>query len=259
MADDAVVTQQTDTPPASTSFLATQVAGVPLPPNPDAPAAEPDDSTFDASAFEVDFGLPEGTLSGVTSQEDAVAKVREYADSLLAAGILAPSDMPAAEPPKPTTPPVDPASAPTGNAEYDKLRAEFNEFKASIQQQQQASAAAQIHSAVQQLNSRIDAEVDKWNSERYGTSKKRSYKQVKALKEFRDLVATHLAGYQATQRATPQIEAVLRQARAFDDPDFNPRPAPAKPTQPPLGTPGAARGGDDSLPRNIHVATFGRR
>jgi hypothetical protein len=227
---------------------------------PSTETATTDETTdaFDSSTFEVEYGLPEGTLKGVTDEESALQAVRDYTDKLLTAGLTVPQQQAAqAITGQTAAKPADSADKkPSGNVELDALRAELVEVKSTIQQFTQAAQQQQI----QELQRRIAAEVDRWDSPKYGKGQARNYNQIKAVRELQELVSTHVAGYVATGRNAPAVESVLRQVRVFHDEGFKPGQQKATPAkQAPLGTPGGqAKAAGDGEPRSIHHALMGR-
>lgn len=220
------------------------------------------ESQFDAATFESDYGLPKGTLGDAKDENAAMEALRGYTDRLLAAGV--------------NFKPVSPAATDGGNVSQkteksDTKPAEGKEEDVpawaqkiidrqnALEQQSQQSQQAQFQNQMRDLDGRIMAEIDSWESPRYGTSQSRGYKQTQSLQELGQLIRTQAAGYLAQGQTPPRIETLLRQVRAFHDPDYTPGKKAAPAEAKPLGTPGAsgARATEEE-PRSIHHAFASR-
>lgn len=220
---------------------------------------ETETDEFNPSEYEQTFGLPAGTLKDATDAESALAAVREYADRTLTAGLG--FDFQGQQKPAETKAAAKGAEDKSdgekgsGNAELDALRAELVEVKGMLQQ----NAQAQQQRMEQELERRISAEIDSWDSPKYGKSQSRNFNQTKADKEIRELMVTHITGLHAHGQPAPEVEKLLRQVRAFHDSDYS--PAAPKQKQAPLGTPNAAakQAQAGNAPRNIHEALMGNR
>lgn len=209
------------------------------------------DGEFNPAEYEASFGLPAGSLKDVTDADSALKVIREHTDKLLIAGLSAggAADLPTAEEkpaPKPKADDKKPVAS--GNAEIDALRAELAEVKGTIANQTKAQQQSQL----QELDRRILTEIDSWKSPKYGVGTTRNYKQVKATRALREILLTHVAGYQATGQPIPLVETALRQVRVHDDEDYKPV---VKKKDGALGTPGrSGKSGGDTTPANIHQA-----
>jgi len=221
------------------------------------------ESQFDAASFELDYGLPQGTLADAKDENAAMDALRGYTDRLLAAGIQL----------KPATPAKDSGdgspggAAPAQAAQPAEAKAGDNEPPAwakpiierinAIEQQSQTASQAHFQNQMRELDDRIMTEIDTWASPRYGTSQSRGYKQTQELQQLGQLIRTQAAGYLAQGQTPPRIETLLRQVRAFHDPDYKPGKPAAATT--PLGTPGAsASRATEEEPRSIHHAFASR-
>jgi len=211
---------------------------------------------FDASIFEVEFGLPEGSLKDAKSADDVMAIVRESVDKTLIAGLGQPA---------PTQQPAAPAGfqsaadviAKGGKKDGEgaaklapEIQAQFEAMQKRIDELEGASQRA----VAQDLERRLQKEIDSWKSDKYGSGKTRNFKQARAKKELEELIITHALGFRATGQAIPDVEVLARQVRAFDDDTY--KPTAKKPAQTPLGTPGTGKAdkGGAKEPRNIHEA-----
>lgn len=230
--------------------------------------AETDTSDdFDAAYFEAEFGMPEGSLAEAKTPQEATAIIKEYADSMLTAGFTykpEPQQMPqpgaqaASAPAKPAKKEGEKEGekpeAPS-NPELDALRAELQEVKSVLQ----SSVQAEQERLAQAVEQRLLAEIDKWESPKYGKGNKRNYNQIQAVKKLRDMAATHFRGYLATGKPVPSVEALMRQVRAFDDDTYTPGQKASQKPQETLGTPGSSRNREaDNQPSNIHTALMGK-
>lgn len=238
----------------------------------DSLASPPDTETveFDASTFEVDHGLPEGTLEGVTDGKAAVEKLREYTDKILSAGLMSSAQLSQADVSQKTQTgdTKDAATKAEGKADgkaeptdFEKFRSEIMQsVKAELRAAQEQAQRAQDAEMLRQIDSRIVAEIDSWNSPKYGSKDKRGYKELKAVRELRELAQTQYAGYVSQGKNSPPIETLMRQVRAFHDSDYTPSKKQATAAEKkPLGTPGTRSAGvDDGQPRTIHHAVFGK-
>lgn len=225
-------------------------------------ATQETESQFDAAAFELDYGLPQGTLGEAKDEAAAMEALRGYTDKLLAAGVNFNST---AKPQTPATPaqaddkkPATPASGEKAE-EAPAWAKPIIERLDKIEQQSQLAQQTQFQTQMAELDGRIVDEIDSWKSERYGTSESRGYKQTQAMNEIGQLLRTQAAGYLAQGKTPPRIETLLRQVRAFHDPDYTPGKK-ATPTEAkPLGTPGASGARPTSEePRSIHHAFAAR-
>ncbi len=224
---------------------------------------------FDASTYEESFGLPADTLKGVENAEDALEAIRGYTDKSLTTGLLSNSIEGATQAAAAAeaitgvetgmTTGVDTgaaskktASQASKNPELDALRAKVD----GMEKRETERVRLDLEARSSEIDSRVVAEIDKWASPKYGTTKSRNFKQAKDVKEFEDLVRTHILGHRAEGTQPPLVEKLLRQVRAFHDEDFNPKPVKDN-GDAVLGSPGtgsrAAKKGDDE-PRSIHQA-----
>lgn len=213
---------------------------------------------FNGNEYEQSFGLPAGTLKDVKDAESALAIIRSHTDKTLLAGdtYVGGATVPAAET---TAAKIGAAAAAApvtgGNPELDALRAEVNELKGDREKER---TAANHREVVEQLR-RFESEVDSWASPKYGVTGHRTYDQQRAYRGLMGLGSTHIAGYVATNQASPAPEHVARQVRVFDDKDYKPT---QNTTAKPVGTPGSgskAANASASEPRNIHEALMGSR
>lgn len=210
---------------------------------------------FDAAEWETQYGFEPGALADCKSAEEAIATIAEAADKTILAGL---TSKPAAEAdgsPFTQTKPDgkdEPGSGKTGNAEIDALKAELNLIKSEIGQSKAAAEQAQL----QQLEQRLDREIDKWASPKYGTGKNRNSKQYRQYQGFRDEMRSYVAGKIAMGKAVSNddLEAIARQVRVFHDDTYKPTAQKLAENQQPLGKPGTStdmRPGDKQ-PKNIY-------
>lgn len=241
--------------------------------NTDPNANQGDNSDFDASKMEVTYGLPEGTLQDVKTEDEANQRIREHVDKLLSAGLMARPNQ-GADPNANSGSDDSAAAAATkqgdaaagkegkddsGNTDMAAIQKKLQEMEQRFQQQEEEK----FNSLLQEAGRRLVAEVDSWESPKYGKGSNRNYNQLKAVEELRDLVTQHVAGAQVQGKNPPTIEAIARQVRKFHDDaatsnnkqDDKKDSGGRSSGQPPLGTPGGAnKQGDNSAPRNIHQA-----
>lgn len=215
-------------------------------------------NSFDAASIEEAFGLPAGTLKDVKDNDSALSAVREYTDKLTVAGIGVesplgkPAEAPAAKQAgQPAAPPAE-GDKPQylTKADIDKLFADRDK----AQQTQQTGAM------LTELDRRLEAEINSWASPKYGVGKQRTFKQVKAFNDLKDMIVTHIAGAATTGQQLPIGEVLARRVRLLDDETYKPTVAGAAAV--PLGTPGAAKAVTDANkdgPRNIHEAVMKRK
>ena len=254
---DETVNQETV--PVTTSVESTETPAAPSPP--ETPEA------FDAASYEASFGLPQGELDGVENAEDALVAIRNYTDKTLTAGLgVGQAPNPVVEAAKvakiANTVPAGKGvpetaikgASTTPNPELDELRAELKEVKDSLV----ATKKRDYDKAVAEINHRVEAEIDKWASPLYGTSKSRNYKQTKSKAELNELIQTHLAGFDVRGKTPPVVESLLRQVRTFHDDTYVPTVERVSAAET-LGAPGTGSniakktGG----PANIHEALMG--
>lgn len=206
-----------------------------------------DTGDFDPAAVAAMYGVPAGTLSGVEDMDGAISAIRSYTDQKLIAGLGADDDE--ETPPPPAKVAADDKKG--GNAEIDALRAELAEVKASVSKQ----FDRELKQKESELDRRIKAEIDSWQSPRYGVGKTRNFNQTKATKNLSKLLRTHIRGHEAGGEPLPLIEVLLRQVRVFDDDTFKPTTTKAA-DKGAVGTPGTSRETkeDKDAPRSIHHA-----
>ena len=210
---------------------------------------------FNPATLEATFGMPAGSLKDCKDQSEALDEIREYTDKVLIAGMGLEHTTGNVQKANETKATKAETKATGGNAELDALRAELVEVKQSIAKQTEAQEAR----VLAELDTRISSTIDSWKSPKYGVGKNRNFKQVKATRDLRQLLVTHVAGLQATGEPVVGVEMLLQRVRAFDDETFDPKKAGGA-TAHVLGTPGVgkdglAKGGtNDKLPRSIHHA-----
>lgn len=207
---------------------------------------------FDAERLEVDFGMAPGTLSEAKDEASAMEIIRQHADRILSAGftVSSPATQTTDVSPKTEKSDMKPVEKPAEKSATDIIMERLDRIEGRFQQAEQS----QFQQMLSEVDRRIIAEVDKWESPKYGTSKDRRFQQLAAVKELRELVATHVAGYAAQGKQAPVIESVLRQVRAFHDADFKPTKKPDATDKKPLGTPGTHAQPTTGEARNIHEA-----
>lgn len=224
------------------------------------------DDAFDVSSYEESFGLPADTLKGVENAEDALEAIRRYTDKTLTAGLLSKtvgdtttSNTGAAEGVAKGVESDDVAKTAKmaikgagTNPELDALRAKVDGLEEKLAVREKQEQELQFAD----INRRGYAEIDSWESPRYGTTKSRNFKQAQAVQEVQSLLRTHILGFQVEGKLPPDIEKTLRQVRAHHDDEYRPSSA-KKNSDAALGSPGigsrSAKKGDDG-PKNIHEA-----
>lgn len=227
-----------------------------------------DAAEFDAAELEHAFGLPQGSLKDATDAESALSIIKEHTDKTLIAGLGfagAAADAPADPTPAPAkgaakgAAPAASKAAEAGQAAASESIEELRERIAKLEGALTATAQASKAQQLAELDRRMQTEIDSWKSPKYGTGKARNYAQTRAMKNLRELVATQVAGLQATNQPLPVIEKVLQQVRVFDDAESladlakqlkGKKPADA------VGAPGKTgkSGKPDGAPKNIHEA-----
>lgn len=230
----ALPSEPTTTPPVATAT-----------PAPTENQSEP--AAFDPNSFEQTYGLPAGSLAGVTSESQAADKIRELVNQSLTAG-LSTFSQPTA-PAVPVPPPVQqPPQAPATKTVADMQR-EIDQLKSAVVQFTQASYQSQAAA----YDERIQKEIDSWSAPEFGVKNTRSYDQLRKVQELRQLAATVVAGAQRTGQPVPEVEPLLRQVRKFMDPGS--KAPPAGNGQPPLGTPSpGAKVAGDGKPKSLYEA-----
>ena len=220
---------------------------------------------FDPSLIEESFGLPAGSLKGAKDEAGAYEVVRSLTDKTLVDGLSSQnvSQETFSEPETHKTakpadkPKVDDGTA-KPNKELETMRAELAEIKAAFQQQAEATQ----RQLVAQFDNEFLAEVDSWESPKYGVAGSRNFDQIEAVMELRySRVPLFVAGNSKSGRPLPQAAAIARSCRVHHDEGFKPgeKKEQAK-SQQVLGTPGARRdvsGAGADGPRNIHEAISG--
>src|SRR5690606_24857614 len=95
---------------------------------------QPTEDAFDPAAVEEAFGLPPGSLNGVTDVDAALEQVRTYVDQTLAAGLGAEDSSNVPETPAPQSPEPSASKQPAkgGSPDLDALRAKIETLEAKL-------------------------------------------------------------------------------------------------------------------------------
>ena len=221
-----------------------------------AAAGQPGDAkegeVFDVAVIEKEYGLPVGTLKDAKDEQSAYEAIKTFTDSTLTAGGFGGGAVEQLG-----TPPAKGKEVAKTVDTIEALRAELDEVKGFLVKQQEGQRA-QLEA---ELNRRVDSRINKWNSDKYGVAGKRTYKQTKAVKEFKEiLLPNHVQGVVNSHMPVDQeVEVYMERLRLHDDETYAPggKKQSAKDIKP-LGTPGGNSGGaggsKDGSPRNIHEA-----
>lgn len=236
------------------------VTGTTTPNSSDSPNDAQVDAAFNAESLELSFGLPPGSLKDVKDEASALEAVRNFTDKVLTAGLAVGTNTRVSDEPVTSDTAVSkkqPAEKKEGeqksaaSAELDAMRAELAEVKGYLAEQQRQHQ----NQLLAEVDRRLAAEVDSWESAKFGVTGSRNYNQTKAFKQLRDeLIPNYLGGAQATGLSIPTIEVVARNVRVHTDDTYKPGQNKADTSQA-MGTPGTRKEANDkAAPKNIHEA-----